>query len=741
MDQDELGISSEQLQEVIRRLGRREEEAEQAIPFNDPTLLNWEEEIIPELRRFLFRRNTPYYEIEEWVRRIRAQMMLGNEKALLFVAKEMIGPGIAVPKSIMHFFPPHLRQRNYRNQQPPEGAGLLTFEGTKEATAQLKEELELVKMLSDEGLDFVAGPSANDLYHWNLRLRNFEYDTPLGQDLTEYTLRVDENAVAGNRRIEQAEILIEIKFAPDYPHSAPQFRLIRPGLRLDKPIVSLNAGHGISLRDSTPRPDGDHVQEASTITSRGSNPLTFSTQLEGASKKGWSKNISILEIVSLIREALIKTGARVDMATATPNYGLPTINSFWHSYSVLSPAHFNKPEVEQGGKIILPLSAIEELTRELDTQADTLGLGGFQHNPENTITFEITGKEEQRLFCGVLEFTAGPGQVCIPKWMMNTLGIEDGDQIQLRRVSLAKGTFVKIQPHSADFHNSVDNPKAMLEWLLPNYVALTAGQTLVLNFNQKEYHLTVLEVSPGRAISLIDTNINLDFAAPLSGEIKPLAPTLSSATEEKEVQPGVTLGDLDTTNLVEGTDFKLCTNCLKPISISSFAMHDARCARMNWRCEKCGAVLPTAQRQEHLQTTHSPKQCDQCGEQVESYLLANHQAESCKKRLVQCDYCDLKISHAALHEHQVTCGEITDVCTECKQRVRRKDSLVHPSICAASNQSKSAPVIAAPSLRRSQSVFLCERCSTPHDTFEDLQVHMLTAHHDEMTSVASGQWK
>lgn len=254
-------------------------------------------------------------------------------------------------------------------------------------------------------------------------MRNFEYDTPLGQDLTEYTLRVDENAVAGNRRIEQAEILIEIKFAPDYPHSAPQFRLIRPGLRLDvrlpcsefslqinysssrcslrlcvspqKPIVSLNAGHGISLRDSTPRPDGDHVQEASTITSRGSNPLTFSTQLEGASmchdslldlghapdavvqtgKKGWSKNISILEIVSLIREALIKTGARVDMATATPNYGLPTINSFWHSYSVLSPAHFNKPEVEQGGKIILPLSAIEELTRELDTQADTLGLG------------------------------------------------------------------------------------------------------------------------------------------------------------------------------------------------------------------------------------------------------------------------------------------------------------------------------------------------------------------------------
>lgn len=67
-------------------------------------------------------------------------------------------------------------------------------------------------------------------------MRNFDYASELGQDLTEYTLLVDPMAVStaesGDVRVKQAEILVEMKFPPDYPHSAPQFRLIRPGLRL-----------------------------------------------------------------------------------------------------------------------------------------------------------------------------------------------------------------------------------------------------------------------------------------------------------------------------------------------------------------------------------------------------------------------------------------------------------------------------------------------------------------------------
>jgi len=55
-----------------------------------------------------------------------------------------------------------------------------------------------------------------------------------------------------------------------------------------------------------------------------------------------------------------------------------------------------------------------------------------------------------------------------------------------------------------------------------------------LTYNDKKYSLEILEVAPGRAVSLIDTNINLDFAPPLIGEIKPVASTTTPAEEEKK---------------------------------------------------------------------------------------------------------------------------------------------------------------------------------------------------------------
>lgn len=113
------------------RMRKRREEEESKAPQQDPTLLDWEEVIIPELRRYLYRTNAAHYEIEEWVRRVRAQMMLGNEKALLFVAKEVLG-GNRPPNKTLPFFPPEMRQRNYsllyqRSDESHE-AGLLTSE-------------------------------------------------------------------------------------------------------------------------------------------------------------------------------------------------------------------------------------------------------------------------------------------------------------------------------------------------------------------------------------------------------------------------------------------------------------------------------------------------------------------------------------------------------------------------------------------------------------------------------------
>ncbi len=461
----------------------------------------------------------------------------------------------------------------------------------------------------------------------------------------EYAIILDPMSVAraesSDAQIKQAEILMELKFPPDYPYQPPMLRLIRPGLRLENPITTLNVGYGVKLEDSMPSASEEgSVSAPATETGKPVNPLSLSMQLEDASRKAWSSKLTVIDIVKNIKESLIRSGARVDMTTATPDYGLPTVNSFWRRYTVRSPKSLDRSEVETSGKIILPVSAIEEITRELETQPTSYGAYGFSylssHNQpnvqkENTIIFEVSGSENKRLFCGVLEFTADPGQVCLPQWIMDNLGLKEGSLAQLRRVNLPKGTFVKMQPHDAAFHNNTDNPKAMLEWLLPDYVALTSGETLVLNYHNTKYYLDVLEVAPGRAISLIDTNLNLEFAAPKHGEIKSLqGPTFGVGEEQQQEQKpagGATVGGLDISSMQQGIDYEICSNCKQPVAKQAFMMHEARCARINWRCDKCCVTVPTSQREEHMKTQHAPVACEMCSDMLDAYLLQQHKVK------------------------------------------------------------------------------------------------------------------
>ena len=48
------------------------------------------------------------------------------------------------------------------------------------------------------------------------------------------------------------------------------------------------------------------------------------------------------------------------------------------------------------------------------------------------------------------------------QWLMNNLNINEGDTIQLRRVTLPRATYIKLQPHTADFLE-VNDTKAMLD--------------------------------------------------------------------------------------------------------------------------------------------------------------------------------------------------------------------------------------------------------------------------------------
>lgn len=80
-------------------------------------------------------------------------------------------------------------------------------------------------------------------------------------------------------------------------------------------------------------------------------------------------------------------------------------------------------------------------------------------------------------------------------------------------ITTTQGTYVKLQPHTSDFLD-ISNPKAVLERTLRGYSCLTVGDAICLHYNGKRYFIDVVDAKPGNAISVIETDCEVDFAPP-----------------------------------------------------------------------------------------------------------------------------------------------------------------------------------------------------------------------------------
>uniref|UniRef100_A0A3P8WZK3 Ubiquitin recognition factor in ER-associated degradation protein 1 n=1 Tax=Cynoglossus semilaevis TaxID=244447 RepID=A0A3P8WZK3_CYNSE len=173
----------------------------------------------------------------------------------------------------------------------------------------------------------------------------------------------------------------------------------------------------------------------------------------------------------------------------------------YRCYSVSMLAGPNdRSDVEKGGKIIMPPSALDQLSRL---------------NITYPMLFKLTNKNSDRMtHCGVLEFVADEGICYLPHWMMQNLLLEEGGLVQVESVNLMVATYSKFQPQSPDFLD-ITNPKAVLENALRNFACLTTGDVIAISYNEKIYELRVMETKPDKAVSIIECDMNVDFDAPL----------------------------------------------------------------------------------------------------------------------------------------------------------------------------------------------------------------------------------
>jgi len=47
--------------------------------------------------------------------------------------------------------------------------------------------------------------------------------------------------------------------------------------------------------------------------------------------------------------------------------------------------------------------------------------------------------------------------------------------------------------------------------------------------------------------------------------------------------------------------------CQKDIESAKFRLHEVACARMNYKCAKCGEIVPKADREQHEEDVHTDK--------------------------------------------------------------------------------------------------------------------------------------
>ncbi|KAF9199689.1 ubiquitin fusion degradation protein [Podila verticillata] len=171
----------------------------------------------------------------------------------------------------------------------------------------------------------------------------------------------------------------------------------------------------------------------------------------------------------------------------------------YRCYSVAMMQGNERQNVNHGGKIILPQSALAKLA-SLHIQYPML--------------FELS-KGSHSTHAGVLEFIAEEGRVYLPHWMMKTLTLSEGDLVTVKSTGLPLGSFVKIQPQSVDFLD-ISDPKAVLENAFRNFSTLTKGDNIEISYNDNIYGILVMEIKPeGVGISIVETDLEVDFAPPV----------------------------------------------------------------------------------------------------------------------------------------------------------------------------------------------------------------------------------
>ena len=149
-------------------------------------------------------------------------------------------------------------------------------------------------------------------------------------------------------------------------------------------------------------------------------------------------------------------------------------------------------------KIILPTSSLEHLDK---------------FRIPAPYFFRITTEIGLTKYSGVIEFTAPNRTVYMSRTLIEDLFIVVGDKVQISCVSIPTGEYVKFKDVGKLDFMKLSNPTCVLERTLRNKSTLELNERIIIRIPELDcvYELEVIETKPGNVISLIDSNIKVEF--------------------------------------------------------------------------------------------------------------------------------------------------------------------------------------------------------------------------------------
>lgn len=681
----------------------------------EATEKDWEDIIVPEIEKYVLNDNyLRAYEKEEWIRRvIKHKEDKGIKRALTFLRDEIIQHS-SIPNQLSKYIP--------RESFSPSDLPMYSQNGPSGASDHLKKYFhEQIIEVQRSKIPGVVVKAYNDTFHWTIEFSGFSETTQLGNDLMELSLLNHDFDKSSNQRsdvfipsnkIEPSVITCEMKFKSDFPKSMPYFRLISPSLCYITDIFLKNELKRLLYNEN-------HGNVNNSVDNESNENKEKEIKLE---------DINLKEVIIKLRQFIAENDLRVDLTSIAS--GNTTINSIWYtfqSYSTQIMPEFS--DIEDTGRIYLPTSILSDMYSNsfVNLRTSNSGFG--------PMIFEIYNPvNDKKVYCGVLEFTAPENSAVMPSWVFENLEIETPNEVEVRRVSLPKCTFLKIKAHIPDEFNEDFNVKAMLEWNLRNFLVVSANQTIHLKERGHSFRFDVLEVKPGNYATITDLDISVELV------------TDKKTNDIEEVQEGdnkVIKKELVSGHANLSEKVKQCSNCKSFIPEENFDLHELTCARMNFLCKKCGTVVSKNKADDHEVEFHSLVPCNKCEEFVEKMFMLLHEANECSHRFVRCKYCEMSIRILDMSDHEEACGAITEPCEKCGTRVMRKykDDHLNSGLCdKIQNPTTFTPHnIPEKPNKLTRSLFVCEKCQQPIEGFDELQVHYLTTHTEESENLLKNE--